>query len=176
MGAFFFLVLEGPLSGDTHPSTLHRINPAVHHQIFFLKPSSHNISYFHLPLFFLLAPPFFFNSLHIGILVIVAMSPSPDSFLQVRLPHPGLPCDVPTAYPWLSQFYIVHDVIINCRSNYPELTPTTPMGAPRPISQLHHMSEWYSFLPQFLVRSSIARINILPYIGAGHTKGHSNAQ
>ena len=32
---FFFLVLEGPLSGDTHPSTPHRTNPAVHHQIFF---------------------------------------------------------------------------------------------------------------------------------------------
>ena len=101
------------------------------------------------------------------------MSSNLDSLLQIRLPHPGLPCDVPSAYPWLSQFYIVHDVIINCRSNYPELTPTTPMGAPRPISQLHHMSEWYSFLPQFLVRSSIARINILPYIGAG---AHERAQ
>ena len=146
------------------------MNPAVHHQIFF-KPLFHNISYFYLPLFFLLTPPVFFF-LHIRILVIVAMSPSLNSFLQVRLPHPGLPCDVPTAYPWLSQFYIVHDVIINCRSNYPELTPTTLMGALRPISQLHHVSEWYSFLPQFLVRSSITRINILPYIG---TRAHERA-
>ena len=172
MGAFFFLVLEGPLSGDTHPSTLHQINPAVHHQIFFLlfflQPLfSLPVSYFYLP------PSIIFFFLHIGILVFVAMSSNLDSLLQIRLPHPGLPCDVPSAYPWLSQFYIVHDVIINCRSNYPELTPTTPMGAPRPISQLHHMSEWYSFLPQFLVRSSIARINILPYIGAG---AHERAQ
>ena len=105
-------------------------------------------------------------SLHIGVLVIVAMSPNLDSFLQVRLPYPELPSDAPTAYPWLSQFYIVHEVITNCRSNYPELTPTTLMGALLPISQLHHVLERYSFLPQFLFRSSIARINILPYIGA----------
>ena len=101
------------------------------------------------------------------------MSPNLDSFLQVRLPYPELPSDAPTAYPWLSQFYIVHEVITNCRSNYPELTPTTLMGALLPISQLHHVSEWYSFLPQFLVRSSIARINILPCIGAG---AHERAQ
>ena len=42
--SFFFLVLEGPLSGDTHPSTPHRINPAVHHQIYIFS------------LFFLTAP------------------------------------------------------------------------------------------------------------------------
>ena len=45
------------------------------------------------------------------------------------------------------------------------------MGALLPVSQLHHVSERYSFLPQFLFCSSIARINILPYIlpyiGAG---------
>ena len=45
MGAFF-LVLEGPLSGDTHPSTLHRINPAVHHQIFLLQPLFPLLSFF----------------------------------------------------------------------------------------------------------------------------------
>ena len=98
------------------------------------------------------------------------MSPNLDSFLQVRLPYPELPSDAPTAYPWLSQFYIVHEVITNCRSNYPELTPTTLMGALLPISQLHHVLERYSFLPQFLFRSSIARINILPYIGARGTR------
>ena len=67
-GHLFFLVLEGPLSGDTHPSTPHRINPAVHHQFFFLQP-----------LFPLSVSQFFFF-LHIGILVIVAMSPNFDSF------------------------------------------------------------------------------------------------
>ena len=165
MGAFFFLVLEGPLSGDTHPSTPHRINPAVHHQIyFFYSPSFPFLSHILPPSFH----SFFFvlSLLHIGILVIVAMSPNLDSFLQVRLPYPELPSDAPTAYPWLSQFYIVHEVITNCRSNYPELTPTTLMGALLPISQLHQALERYSFLPQFLFRSSIARINILPYIGA----------
>ena len=149
------MVLEGPLSGDTHPSTPHRINPAVHHQIFFsffFQAPFPQYSIFLPPSFpsFFLFFSLFFGSLHIGILVIVAMSPNLDSFLQIRLPHPGLPCDAPTAYPWLSQFYIVHDVIINCCSNYPELTPTTLMGALLLISQLHHVSEWYSFFPLFL--------------------------
>ena len=63
----FFLVLEGPLSEDTHPSTLHRINPAVHHQFFFTAPLSPFVTQF-------------FIFLHIGILVIVAMSPNFDSF------------------------------------------------------------------------------------------------
>ena len=45
------------------------------------------------------------------------------------------------------------------RSNYQELTPTTPMEAFLPISQLHHVSEWYSFLPQFLFCSSIVLLS-----------------
>ena len=124
------------------------MNPAVHHRFFFfffLQPLfSLSVSYFTslLPQFF-----FFLSLLHIGILVIVAMSPNLDSFLQVRLPYPELPSDAPTAYPWLSQFYIVHEVITICRSNYPELTPTTLMGALLPISQLHQALERYSFLP-----------------------------
>ena len=87
-----FLVLEGPLSEDTHsldPAPDESGGPPPD----FFKPLFHNISYFYLPLFFLLTPPVFF--LHIGMLIIVTMSPSLDSFLQVRLPHPELPCDVP---------------------------------------------------------------------------------
>ena len=66
-----FLVLEGPLSEDTHS-----LDPAPDKSggpppDFFKGPLFHNISYFYLPLFFLLTPPVFF--LHIGILVIVAM-------------------------------------------------------------------------------------------------------
>ena len=55
---FFFPVLEGPLSGDTHPSTPHRINPAVHHQIFFFTAP---LFIFYLPLFF--PTVFFFFSI-----------------------------------------------------------------------------------------------------------------
>ena len=86
-----FLVLEEPLSEDTHS-----LDPAPDESggppSDFLKPLFHNISYFYLPLFFLLTPPIFFN---IGILIIITMSPSLDSFLQVRLPHPELPRDTP---------------------------------------------------------------------------------
>ena len=58
---FFFLVLEGPLSEDTHPSTPHWINPAVHHQIFF-KPNFFDISSTP-PLFFRVFFFFFFHIL-----------------------------------------------------------------------------------------------------------------
>ena len=87
-----FLVLEGPLSEDTHslePTLDESGSPPPD---FFLSPF---FTIFHIFTFlfsFFLLPQFF---LHIGILVIVAMSPSLDSFLQVRLPHPELPRDVP---------------------------------------------------------------------------------
>ena len=119
------------------------------------------------------------------------MSPSLNSSPQARFPYPELPRDVPHLWPPpvvrpvstpshtfpSSPLWRSHSSGDLQRSNYQELTPTTPMGALLPISQLHHVSERYSFLPQFLFRSSIAKINILPYIlpyiGAG---AHERAQ
>ena len=72
-----FLVLEGPLSEDTHS-----LDPAPDKSggpppdFFFFKPLF--AIYIYLPLFFLLTPPisffFLFFFLHIGILVIVAIA------------------------------------------------------------------------------------------------------
>ena len=105
---FLFLVLEGPLSEDTHS-----LDPALD------KSGGPPPDFFFLPLFtifhisfHLTFPSFFF--LHIGILVIVAMSPNLDPFLQVRPPYPELPSDALIAYPWLSQFHIVNHIIANC--------------------------------------------------------------
>ena len=102
------------------------------------------------------------------------MPPSLVSFLQVRLPHPDLPRDVPHLWPPpvvrpvstpshtfpSSPLWRSHSSVDLQRPNYQELTPTTLMGALLPISQLHHVSERYCFLPQFLFHSSIARINV----------------
>ena len=165
-----FLVLEGPLSEDTHsldpaPDKSGGPPPDFSFLLLFLSPFS--AIYIYLPLFFLLTPPisfFFLFFLHIGILVIVTMPPSLVSFLQVRLPHPDLPRDVSHLWPppvvrpvstpshtfpspplWRS-----HSSSDLQRPNYQELTPTTLMGALLSISQLHHVLERYSFLPQFL--------------------------
>ena len=62
-----FLVLEEPLSEDTHsldpaPDKSGGLPPDFF-SLFFLKPSSHNTSYFYLPLFFRLTPPISFSFL-----------------------------------------------------------------------------------------------------------------
>ena len=90
-----FLVLEGPLSEDTHS-----LDPAPDESggpppDFFLSPFFTIFHIFTFLFFSSYSPSFFWFFLHIGILVIIAMLPSLDSFLQVRLPHPELPRDVP---------------------------------------------------------------------------------
>ena len=187
-----FLVLEEPLSEDTHsldpaPDKSGGSPPdfffeALFSQHFIFLPSSFLSSYSPNLLFF---PVFsFFFYLHIGILIIIAIAvivkTSLDLFLQVRLPYPELPHDVPHLWPPpvvrpVSPLSHTLPSLLLWRSHssgdlqrpyYQELTPTTLMGALLPISQLHQVLERYSFLPQFLFLSSIARINILPYIGA----------
>ena len=70
MGAgHYFLVLEGPLSGDTHS-----LDPAPDKSggpppDFFLAPFFTIFHIFYLPLFFLLTPPVFFSTKNIHILI-----------------------------------------------------------------------------------------------------------
>ena len=77
------------------------------HPSFFLQPL------FPLSVSYLFLPPSTVFFLHIGILVIVAMSSNLDPFLQVRLPYSELSSDALIADPWLPQLHIVNHIIVN---------------------------------------------------------------